>query len=198
VTDDYDLPFPQYRCPTCSRDLPLDEARLTVTCAEHQHEDDLAFVVREAKAEDSGVVEEICVRALGETEIDTYGETYDVLEGLNLIAEVDDELAGLLSLTHDRGALLVVLLSVYPEFQGKGLGAALMKAAVAYARDRSLPFIRVGISNDDVPLLYFYQRHGFVIDDVVVGVLADNSESVVAGFSGIPTRDEIRLVRPVC
>ena len=171
---------------------------MTVTCAEHQPEEDLSFVVREAKEDDRRSVEEICDRALGETEIDTYGETHDVLDGLNLIAEAGDGLPGLLSLTHDRGALLVVLLSVYPDYQGKGLGAALMKAAVAYARERSLPFIRVGVSNDDIPLLYFYQRHGFVIEDIVVGVLADDSETAVAGFSGIPSRDEVRLVRPVC
>jgi GNAT superfamily N-acetyltransferase len=198
VNEDYDLPFPQYHCPTCGRDLPLNEARMTVTCATHQPEDDLSFVVREAKGEDRRSVEEICDRALGETEIDTYGQTHDVLDGMNLMVDVDGELAGLLSLTHDRGALLVVLLSVYPDYQGKGLGAALMKAAIAYARERSLPFIRVGVSNDDIPLLYFYQRHGFVIEDIVVGVLADDSETAVAGFSGIPCRDEIRLVRPVC
>lgn len=198
ATDDFDMPFPQYRCPNCESDLPLNEARMTVTCASHGPEDDLPFVVREAKAEDRHDIEEICDRALGETEIDSWERTFDVLDGKNLIVEVDGALAGLLSVGFFRGDLVIVLMSVYPDFQGKGLGAALLKAAVGYAREKSLPFIRVAVSNDDIPLLYFYQRHGFVIQDIAVGRLVDSSETAVAGFSGIPSRDEIHLVRPVC
>ncbi len=198
MTEDFDLPFPQYRCPTCGRDLPLNEARMTVTCAEHQPDDDLAFVVREAGPGDKRDIEEICDRALGETEIDVFGETFDVLAGVNLIAEVGDgRLAGLMSLAVRRGEIVVVLLSVYPEFQGKGVGAALVRAAMQMARERGLPFIRSAVSNDDIALLYFYQRHGFVIDEIAIGLIADAAGSAVAGFSGIPSRDEIRLRRPV-
>jgi len=197
-TDDFDMPFPQYRCPSCERDLPLNEARMMVTCAAHSPEDDLAFVVREAKPEDLHAVEEICDRALGETEIDSWERTFDVVDGKNLVAEVDGKLAGLLSLAFFRGDVVIVLMSVYPDFQGKGLGEALLKAAVAFSREKSLKFIRVAVSNDDIPLLYFYQRHGFVIENIAVGRLVDSSETAVAGFSGIPSRDEIHLVRPVC
>jgi ribosomal protein S18 acetylase RimI-like enzyme len=198
AADDFELPFPQYRCPTCQRDLPLNEARMTVTCAAHSPEDDLAFVVRESKPEDRHAIEEICDRALGETELDSWGKTFDVLEGKNMIADTGDGLAGLMSLAFHQGNLLILFLSVYPDFQGKGLGTALLKGAVAFARDKGLPFIRVAVSNDDVPLLYFYQRHGFVIEGIDVGRLVDASETAVAGFSGIPSRDEIHLIRPVC
>lgn len=198
MAEDFELPFPQYRCPTCGRDLPLNEARMTVTCATHQPDDDLAFVVREAKSADRHAIEEICDRALGETEVDTFGRTFDVIQGVNMIAEVNDELAGLLSLAVYRGELVIVLLSVYPEYQGKGVGGALLRAAHEYCRSHGLPSIRLGVSNDDIPLLYFYQRHGFVIDDIAVGLLVDTAGSAVAGFSGIPSRDEIRLRRSVC
>jgi len=196
--DDFELPYPQYRCPQCGRDLPLNEARLTVTCAEHQQRDELSFTVREARRSDRSAIEEICDRALGETEIDAFDRTFDVLKGVNLIAEVDGGLGGLLSLSIDRGEAVIVLLSVYPDFQGQSVGSSLLRAAVAYAGDHGLPLLRVAVSNDDIPLLYFYQRHGFVITDIAVGRLVDDSGSVVAGFSGIPSRDEIRLHRPVC
>ncbi len=196
--DDFDLPYPQYHCPECGRDLPLNEARLTVTCASHQPEDDLAFVVREAKPSDRGDIEEICDRALGETEIDMFGTTFDVLKSINLIAEANEALAGLLSLSLRRGEAVIVLLSVYPDYQGKGVGAALLRAAQAYSRDHGLPLMRVAISNDDIPLLYFYMRHGFVISDIDVGRLVDDSGSAIAGFSGIAVRDEIHMLRPVC
>ena len=198
MTEDYDLPFPQYRCPTCERDLPLNEARMTVTCAEHQPGDDLAFVVREAGDGDRRGIEEICDRALGETEIDAFETTFDVMSGVNLIAEADGKLAGLMSMAMKRGELAIVLLSVYPEYQGRGVGAALVRAAALMAKERGVPSLRCATSNDDIALLYFYQRHGFVIEDIAVGLLADIAGSAVAGFSGIPLRDEIRLRRSVC
>ncbi len=197
MVDEIDLPYPQYRCPTCGKDLPLNEARMTVTCAEHQPADALDFVVRPARPADRHDIEEICDRALGETEIDIFDRTFDVLAGENLIADADGHLAGLLSLAIDRGELVVVLLSVYPEHQGQGLGAALLRSAVEFARERGLPSIRVAVSNDDIPLLYFYQRHGFAIYEIAVGALADRAGAAVAGFSGIPSRDEVRLRRPV-
>ncbi len=195
--DEFDMPYPQYRCPQCGRDLPLNEARLTVTCATHQPEDDLAFVVREAKPADRHGIEEICDRALGETEIDAFGRTFDVMTDVNFIADIHDELGGLLSLSIDRGEGVIVLLSVYPDWQGKGVGSALLRAAMLYAREHGLPILRLAVSNDDIPLLYFYQRHGFVITDIDVGSLVDDAGTAVAGFSGIPSRDEIRLHRPV-
>jgi len=196
--DEFELPYPQYRCPQCGLDLPLNEARMTITCAEHQSADDLAFVVREARKADKSSIEEICDRALGEVEVDTFGKTFDVLRGINLIAEVDGKLGGLLSLAVDGGDLVLVLLSVYPDFQGNGVGSALLRAATGYARDHNIQTIRVGVSNDDIPLLYFYQRHNFAIFDIAVGKLVDDLGTAVAGFSGIPSRDEIRLRRPVC
>jgi len=198
MTEDFDLPFPQYRCPSCERDLPLNEARMTVTCSLHRPDEDLDFVVRQARSADRKAIEEICDRALGETEIDVFGRTFEVTDGINMIAEVEGALAGLLSLAFDGGDLVVVLQSVYPEYQGRGLGSGLVKAAAAYAREHSISFLRAAVSNDDVPQLYFYQRHGFVIYDIAVGLLVDTTGSAVAGFSGIPSRDEIRLRLPVC
>ncbi len=194
---DFDLPYPQYRCPTCGKDLPLNEARMTVTCAEHQTPESVGFAVRAARADDRHDIEEICDRALGETEVDVFDRTFDVLAGDNLIADADGALAGLLSLAIDRGEVVIVLLSVYPDYQGQGVGAALLRSAVEFARERGLPGIRVAVSNDDIPLLYFYQRHGFVLYDVAVGSLADRAGASVAGFSGIPSRDELYLRRPV-
>lgn len=198
MVEEFDLPYPQYRCPTCGKDLPLNEARLTVTCAEHQPGEALDFVVRAAVSADRHDIEEICDRALGETEIDIFDRTFDVLAGENLIADANGSLAGLLSVAVHRGELVIVLLSVYPDHQGQGVGSALLRSAVEFASERGLPAIRVAVSNDDIPLLYFYQRHGFALYDIEVGLLADRAGAAVAGFSGIPSRDELRLRRSVC
>ncbi|MDA3936861.1 MAG: GNAT family N-acetyltransferase [Actinomycetota bacterium] len=199
MSDNVEVPYPHYRCPSCGKDLPPEEARITITCESHQPSDRLAFTVRESNpAADRRAIEEICDKALGETEIDTFGTMFDVLKGVNLIADVDGELGGLLSMSVSGGEIVLILLSVYPERQGQGVGSALLRAAVVYAEEHGLPSVRVAVSNDDIPLLHFYQRHGFVIQEIAVGLLADSLGSAVAGFSGIPVRDEIRLRRPVC
>ena len=198
VDETVDLPYPQYRCATCGRELPLTEARLTVTCGDHRPaREDADVSVRPATPADRHDIEDICDQALGETEVDVFGRTFDVLAAENLVAVAEERFAGLISLAGDGGDLGIVLLSVYPGFQGKGVGSALVEAAVSRAAGRGLPAVKVAVSNDDVPSFSFYQRHGFVIDSVARGVLADRYGSAEPGFSGIPVRDEIRLRRPV-
>lgn len=198
MNDAFELPFPQYRCPTCGKDLPLNEARMTVTCADHTEGSPVEFEVRLAVPEDKREIELICDRALGETEVDVFGATYDVLANLNLVAISDGALCGLMSLKIDHGDVALIMQSVYPDFQGKGVGSSLLKAALELAVQRGLGFMRAAVSNDDIPLLYFYQRHGFSIYEIAVGEVADKFGSASPGFSGIPVRDEIRLRRAAC
>jgi len=198
MNDAFELPFPQYRCPQCGKDLPLGEARMTVTCASHTQSEPVEFSVRKATDADRNDIALLCERALGETDVDVFGKTFDVLSGVNLIAEAEGALVGLLSLAIDRGELAVVLLSVYPDFQGKRVGSTLLTAADQFAAKRGLPFMRVAVTNDDIPQLYFYQRHGFSIYETAVGEVADRFGAATPGFSGIPVRDEIRLRRAVC
>jgi len=197
MNDAFELPFPQYRCPTCGKDLPLGEARMSVTCASHTQRDAVEFEVRQATEADQDAIVLLCERALGETDVDVFGRTFDVLAGLNLIAVAGGELAGLLAMAITRGELTVVLLSVYPDHQGTGVGSALLAAADTFAAKRGLSFVRVAITNDDIPQAYFYQRHGFAIYEVAVGEIADRFGAATPGFSGIPVRDEIRLRRAV-
>jgi GNAT superfamily N-acetyltransferase len=195
---DFDLPYPHYRCPECGKDLPVGEARMTVTCAGHTEKSPVEFVVRTATASDRPAIEQICDQALGETVTDVFGSTFDVLDGINLIAEADGALIGLMSTAVFGGDVTVVLTSVYPEYQGTGVGAGLIDAACELATKRNLSSVRVAVTNDDIPLLYFYQRHGFAIYEVAVGEAADRFGSASPGFSAIPVRDEIRLRLNAC
>jgi ribosomal protein S18 acetylase RimI-like enzyme len=197
--DEVGVPYPHYLCPVDGKELPLAEARMSVTCAEHQpHGDLLDFAVREARSGDRHLIEEICDRAWGETEIDVFGRTFDVLACDNFVAVAGDELLGLLSCAVHGGEFAVVMFSVYPHYQGRGVGSALLDAAAELAVTRSLTSMKAAVSNDDLPLLYFYQRHGFSIAEVAAGLLADKLGYAGVGFAGIPIRDEIRLRRPAC
>jgi ribosomal protein S18 acetylase RimI-like enzyme len=197
--DEVEIPYPHYLCPVDGRELPLAEARMSVTCAEHEPRGErLAFTVRDATPADRHAIEEICDRAWGETEIDVYGRTFDVLSCENLIAEADGALAGIISLAVTAGDLAIVMYSVYPHYQGRGMGSALLERAYRHAVEKSLPALKAAVSNDDLPLLYFYQRHGFSLAEIATGLLADKLGYAGVGFAGIPIRDEIRLRRPVC
>lgn len=198
MNDEFELPFPQYRCTTCGKDLPLNEARMTATCADHVHAERIEFDVRKATDADASAIELLCDRALGETDIDVYGKTFDILAGINVIATQGEELLGLLSLAIVNGEAAIVLLSVYPDYQGKGVATELLTAADQLAAKRGLSFMRAAVTNDDIPQLYFYQRHGFALYEVGVGEIADRFGSASAGFSAIPVRDELRLRRAVC
>lgn len=199
MNDEVPAPYPQYRCAQCGRELPLTEARLTVTCADHRpRHPEAAVVVRAATPADQRLIEDICDQALGETDVDVFGRPFDVLAQENLVAYANEAFAGLVSLAVDGGEMAIVLLSVYPAFQGHGVGTALVEAAVGRAAAKRLPALKAAVSNDDLPSFSFYQRHGFVIAEVARGLLADRYGSAEPGFSGIPVRDEIRLRRPVC
>ena len=198
MNDEFELPFPQYRCAVSGEDLPLGEARMTVTGAPATPVKRVPYEVRKATEADEDQIELLCERALGETDVDVFGKTFDVLAGVNLIAVLQGELIGLLSVAIDGGEASIVMLSVYPDYQGKGVGGALLKAAEKLAAKRGLSFVRAAVTNDDIPQIYFYQRHGFAIYEVGVGEIADRFGSASPGFSGIPVRDEIRLRRATC
>ncbi len=91
-----------------------------------------------------------------------------------------------------------MLLSVYPRFQGSGVGSSLIEAAVDRARDKGLISLKVATTNDDLPALYVYQRQGFAVYDIACGSVVDHHGAAIAGFANIPVRDEVRLRRPVC
>lgn len=194
-----DMPYPHYQCPICDAELPLTDARMTVTCSAHRPATESRSVtVRDARTSDRGAIEEICDRVWGETELDCFGRTFDVLACENVVAEVDGEFAGLISLAIDGGDLAIVMLSVYPDYQGAGAGAALIERALARGAAMLLPLVKVATTNDDIPALYFYQRHGFVIYEIGAGAAVDHHGAVTSGFAGIPVRDEVRLRRPAC
>jgi ribosomal protein S18 acetylase RimI-like enzyme len=197
MPDDFELPFPQYRCTVCGKDLPLGEARVTVTGPDHVRTDRIQLDVRVATDADAGAIELLCERALGETDVDVFGATFDVLANVNLVATMGGEVVGLLSLAIVNGEATIVMLSVYPDFQGRGVASTMLAAVDALAEKRGVQFVRAAVTNDDIPQLYFYQRHGFAIYEVGVGEIADRFGSASPGFSAIPVRDEIRLRRAV-
>jgi len=52
-------------------------------------------------------------------------------------------------------------LGVLPEFRGKGVALALLKAAENYCRDHGIPYLGLAVSSHNVRALRLYEQFGF-------------------------------------
>lgn len=57
-------------------------------------------------------------------------------------------------------------LAVVEDWEGRGVGAALLAAAEDWARERALPFISLATGAANTHALSFYARHGYQREDV--------------------------------
>ena len=196
---------PQYFCPLSDRFINLGEADLLIVSREAKKDlpkpgEAVAHanvVLRRAYEEEAGEVEDICRYFWDETEFNCFDQTFEIGDCVNILALAEGESAGMLSWKKMGNALIIVVLNVYPEFQGQGLGRLLMKEALEQARKQECEVVKVATSNDDLPALAYYQKLGFRIEEVVSGVLTKHHKAELPGFCGIPIRDEIRLARPI-
>jgi GNAT superfamily N-acetyltransferase len=84
-------------------------------------------------------------------------------EGRVLVARLGDELVGHLQLTDSErpGRLEIRNMAVAELLRGRGIGRALVEAAVALARDETRTELVVATAAADIGNLRFYQRLGF-------------------------------------
>ncbi|MBU0491398.1 MAG: GNAT family N-acetyltransferase [Chloroflexi bacterium] len=143
---------------------------------------------------DRSAIESLALHFWGETEVDCFGQTYDVLALPAWVAEVEGAMVGCLVYAIERDVMTVVMLNVLPAHQGQGAGSGLIRAAIDAARARRLTAVRVATTNDDLPALALYQRHGFRLTGLLPGLVAVHHSEELVGFSGIPVRDEVQLV----
>jgi len=193
---------PQYFCPLCDKYVNVGEADLLVVC-NSRHDLPKAgepiaqanIVLRRAYEEESEEIEEICRYFWDETEFHCFGQTFEVAQCVNILALAEEEVAGHLSWKKVKDSLIIVVLNVYPEFQGQGIGRLLIKEAVEQAEKQSCSTVKVATSNDNLAALCLYQKMGFLLSELVVGAVAKHHKGELSGFAGIPIRDELRLER---
>jgi ribosomal protein S18 acetylase RimI-like enzyme len=181
-----------YRCARTGASLCPVHARLQVV-ASPPPRTPVTFEVRAMRAEDRPRLKQMAVDFWGETEMECFDGEYDAGELPSLGAYVQDELVGFLSYAVEGDALHIVMFNVLPGYQGAGVGKELVKVAADEARRRGLSRLTVATSNDNLPTLEFYQRLGFIIQEVVPGRILEHHGEAEAGFAGIPVRDEVRL-----
>ena len=139
-------------------------------------------------------------------EQDVFGRSWKISDCENYIAVPDPLLiseeeegpdthgiAGHVALVAEPDFLHIVVFHVWPQWHARGVGWELVYKSIEVARSSNLPSIKLGTTNDNIPALYFYQRMGFVIDNILTGEVAREHGEVQSGFAGIPVRDEIQL-----
>jgi ribosomal protein S18 acetylase RimI-like enzyme len=125
------------------------------------------------------------------------GRTWRPAELPGLVAEAAGERAGLLTYSVDGTDCEIVTIDALTI--GAGIGGALIEAAVQKARAAGATRVHLITTNDNLPALRLYQRHGFVLTQLRRDQLAISRrlkpEISATGHAGIPIRDELVLER---
>ena len=182
------------RCSRCGRFVDWNDARLQTVCECRPRLELPPVFVREATDRDRAMLTQLFVRDFGHLQrVVAFDETLSLDESPAIVAEMRDELGGALAYRQMGDALHIVTLATDPMWQRSGVGGYLVAEAELLARRLRLPRLVLATTNDNLPALYFYQRHGFEILEITPGSMVKHVGPSAIGFAGIPIRDEIRL-----
>jgi GNAT superfamily N-acetyltransferase len=114
-----------------------------------------------------------------------------------LVAEADGERAGVATYVVEGAACELVTIDALTV--AGGVGGALVDAVADAARAAGCTGLRVITTNDNLPALRVYQRHGFVLTALRADQIAVSRRTKpqisATGYAGIPIRDELELQR---
>ena len=181
------------RCGRCGKFVDWEEAHVQIVCTCRPRIDMPPVLVREATDDDRRAARELFDQDFGRTKIVAFGELMDIEEMPALVAVRHSTPSGALAYRLLGDALHVVALATDPMWQRSGVAAYLLAEAELLARRLKLGRLLVATTNDNLPALYFYQRHGYRLTELIPNSVADHTHQEEAGFAGIPVRDEVRL-----
>ena len=182
------------RCGRCGHFMDWEDSRLQVVCNCRERLDLPPVFVREAGPADARATLQLFEQDFRRTAVLAFGEMMQLAALPAIVAEMRDDVAGALAYRLLPDALQIVALATDPMWQRSGVGGYLVAEAELMARTQQLPRVIFCTTNDNLPALYFYQRRGYRITEVVPGALLPHMKpGSTCGFAGIPVRDEIRL-----
>jgi GNAT superfamily N-acetyltransferase len=185
------------RCGRCGKFVDWEEAHVQIVCTCRPHIDLEPVLVREATDDDRYAARALFDQDFGRTKIVAFGELMDIDAMPALVAIRYTAPSGALAYRSLGDALHIVALATDPMWQRSGVGAYLLAEAELLARRLNLSRMVVATTNDNLPAMYFYQRHGYRLTELVPNSVAEHTHQEVAGFAGIPVRDEIRMEKRI-
>jgi ribosomal protein S18 acetylase RimI-like enzyme len=192
-TEDFGAKPVVLRCARCGKFVDWEEARVQIVCACKPRIELPPVLVREATDADRPAVRELFQRDFGRTKIVAFGEVMDIDQMPALVAVMYTDPSGALAYRLFGDALHMVALATDPMWQRSGVGGYLVAEAELLARRLKLARLVVATTNDNLPALYFYQRRGYRMTDLIPSSIIVHTHQELGGFAGIPVRDEIRL-----
>jgi GNAT superfamily N-acetyltransferase len=181
------------RCGRCGRFVDWLEARLQVVCSCRPRVDLPPVLTREATDADRSAALDLFEGEFGHVQVVSSGEVVALAQLAMLVAGAHGEVGGALAWCRRDDALQIVALATDPMWQRSGVGGHLLVEAEMLAAAAQLQRVIVSMSNDNLPALYFYQRHGYRVTDVVMDAIAQRPADHGPGFGQIIARDEFRL-----
>lgn len=181
------------RCARCGKFVDWEDAQVQIVCTCRPHFELPPVLVREGTDADRQAARELFQRDFGRTKIVAFGQVMDIDEMPTLVAVMSREPSGALAYRLLGDALHIVALATDPMWQRSGVGGYLVAEAELLARRLNLTRLIVSTTNDNLPAMYFYQRRGYRMTAFVPESVMLHTHQEIAGFAGIPVRDEIRL-----
>ncbi|MBB3109509.1 ribosomal protein S18 acetylase RimI-like enzyme [Paenibacillus phyllosphaerae] len=113
--------------------------------------------------------------------------------GTVLVAELGAEVVGVVVLQPSHEGMMEIMnIAVAESEQGKGVGKALLAAAIRTAREQGAKALEIGTGNSSIGQLYLYQKSGFRIVGIDLDFFTRNYEEPIVE-NGIACRDMLRL-----
>ena len=151
--------------------------------------------IRRIGIEDRERVNALIVKNWFSLEMAVHGELFDLGRADGFFAEEDGEITGLLTYRADDGGMEILSLDSFRE--DRGVGSALLNAAIEEARSRSLRRIMLITTNDNARAIRFYQKRGFDMAALYRGAVEEarklKPSIPLLGNDGIPLRHEIEF-----
>jgi ribosomal protein S18 acetylase RimI-like enzyme len=153
------------------------------------------FQIRPTNEHDLSFIRELITRRWKAEAVVLHGNIYYPAELPGFIAELDNEIYGLITYQVMDDQCEIITLDSLKE--GQGIGTQLIEAVKEKAVGSNSTGVIVTTTNDNLPALGFYQKLGFKIKAIAINAIESSrllKPSIPqTGFEGIPIRDEIKL-----
>jgi ribosomal protein S18 acetylase RimI-like enzyme len=116
-----------------------------------------------------------------------------IKSSIRFIAKSDRKIVGALLLLMTRPRTMEIMnISVYEDYQNKGIGKRLIDSAIDYAKESKVKVLEIGTGNPGIIQMMLYQKCGFRIIGVELDYFRKNHNERIFE-NGIECRDMIRM-----
>ncbi len=134
-------------------------------------------VIRQMQKKDASAVYAISQAChLGTWSLQSYEQESENPVAYYAVAEADKAIAGFAGIWCVADEAQVMIVGVLPEYRGKGLGEALMRAMIAQSLQVGCTSMTLEVKDGNEPAIRLYQKLGFATEGVRKNYYSDHSD----------------------